>query len=627
MSFNLSVILGSSGEKRLLLGNEAIARGALEGGISVATAYPGTPSTEILEALAKVAKKVGLYVEWSVNEKVALEVAIGASMCGLRAITCMKHVGLNVASDPFMSLGYTGVKGGLVIVSADDPNAHSSQNEQDNRLYGMHSYIPVIEPSSVHEAKELTRLAFDISENYEVAVLVRSTTRISHMRGKVVFGEIRGKKSRGNFHRDLSRWVLLPVNSRRLHEEAIRRVEKLALEAERWGLVEMIQGDDEVVVVTGGIAYAYVAEALNAIRMEKRPTVLKLSMTYPLPRKTIEEIFKSTRRIVVIEELEPFIEMQLRSLANEMRYDGVIEGKKYVPRVLELDVKKVSEALSKALNLRVPETKPISPNVSLPSIPSRPPTLCPGCGHRSTYYAIKMASKRLRLKAVYPNDIGCYTLGFFSPFHMADLSYSMGSSLGIGMGIAKVSDEVVISFIGDSTFFHAGLPALVNAVYNKYGMIIVVMDNSFTAMTGHQPHPGTGINAVGEKSPLIKIEDIARASGVEFIRVVDAYDVRGIMRTLEEAVSYVQRRSMPALIVARKPCALWEYRSKLRKGERILPYRIDQSKCTKCGICVDHFACPAIIRENEVITIVESLCVGCGVCADICPVKAIVPLK
>ncbi len=617
-------MLGSPGEEKLLLGNEAVARGALEAGVCVATAYPGTPSTEIIEALAAVAKRTGIYVEWSVNEKVALEIAIGASISGLRALCCMKHVGLNVASDPFMSLGYTGVKGGLVIVSADDPNAHSSQNEQDNRIYGMHSYIPVIEPTNPNEAKELTRKAFDISERYETAVLLRLTTRVSHTRGKVTFRELRKPMHKGKFNRDLSRWVLLPINARKLHSDALNRINQIAKDAEELGLVELFPGNDEVGIVTGGIAYLYVSEALNRIKPEKRPTLLKLSLTYPLPEKVVEQLFTMVKRIIVVEELEPFIEMQLRSLAYEKGFKGTIEGKKYIPRILELDAHKVLKGLSKALSLDISEKRHVDLKLKLPQ---RPPTLCPGCGHRSTYYAVKMVSKKLKLNAVYPNDIGCYTLGFFPPFNTADLSYSMGSGLGIGMGIAKSTDQVVISFIGDSTFFHAGIPALINAVYNKYRMIVIIMDNSLTAMTGHQPHPGTGFNAVKDKAPVIRIEDIAKASGVEFVKVVDAYSVKEIMKVVEDAVSYIKERSKPAVIIARRPCALWEYREKLIRGEEIVPYQIDKERCTNCGICVDYFACPAIVRKDDEVMIIESLCVGCGVCAEICPVKAIVKVK
>jgi len=375
------IISGSKGETVLLMGNEAIARGMLEAGISVAAAYPGTPSTEIVEALSRVAKKAGIYVEWSTNEKVALEVAVGASMCGLRTAAVMKHVGVNVAADPLMSVGYSGVEGGLVIVTADDPNAHSSQNEQDNRFYGLHAYIPIFEPSSPGEAKDLTRDIYEISEKYKTAVFLRSTTRISHVRGNVTLGDVPKPKSKGKFHRDYSRWVLLPVNSRRLHQEAIDRIEKLSF----------------------------------------------------------------------------IVEWQVKIFAKEESISNTIHGKNILPRVKELNTSIVASTIA---TLRQIKLKPYTSHKPSLKLPPRPPTMCPGCGHRATYYEIKIASAKSKIKAVYPGDIGCYTLGFFPPYRLVDISYSMGSGLGIGLGISHATDEIVIATIGDSTFFHAGIPAL-----------------------------------------------------------------------------------------------------------------------------------------------------------------------
>ncbi|OYT31781.1 MAG: indolepyruvate ferredoxin oxidoreductase subunit alpha, partial [Thermofilum sp. ex4484_79] len=564
-----SIIDGPAGTSRLLVGNEAIARGALEAGVSVASSYPGTPSTEILEALSEIGEKYGIYVEWSTNEKVALEIAIGASMCNVRSIVCMKHVGVNVASDPLMSLGYSGVEGGLVIVTADDPNAHSSQNEQDNRYYGLHSYIPVFEPSNPQEAKDLTQFLFDFSEKYKTAVFLRSTTRLSHTRSKVVFGDIRPVKTKGIFCRNYKKWVLLPVNSRKLHQEAIKRIEKISLTADTIPFNIFIEGDSDVGIIASGVAYEYLREALSLLKISSKPNILKSALSYPLPLNLVEKLFEnSPQKIIVIEELEPIIEFQLRTLADQLGYQGEILGKSIIPRTLELNTYKVMKGLAEVFNIPFKDTIQYYPKINLPL---RPPTMCPGCGHRSTYYAVKMAVKRSRVKAVYPNDIGCYTLGYFPPLNMADLSFSMGSSIGIGLGIAKVSDEVVISFIGDSTFFHAGIPAIIDSVYNRTPVIIVVMDNFITAMTGHQPHPGSGVNIRREKTNLIRIEDIVRAVGVKFVEVVDAYDVKKIIDVVSNAIRYVKENNEPAVIISRRPCALLDVRRKRREGEKIVP--------------------------------------------------------
>ena len=610
------VIEGEPGEKLLLLGNEAIARGALEAGISSATAYPGTPSTEIIESLAPVAEKYGVYVEWSANEKVALEFGIGASMMGLRALVAMKHVGVNVASDPLMSLGYAGAVGGLVVVTADDPNAFSSQNEQDNRIYGVHSYIPVFEPSNPQEAKDMARDLFDLSERYETAVFLRSTTRLSHTRGGVTLGPLPSERRKPSFHRDPARWALLPPYNLEKHKAAVERIEKLGEELHtlRYNRVE---GDGEVAVATAGVAYNYVVEALEELGVEAR--IYKFASTFPLPRRLALDAL-SLGKVVVVEELEPVIEWQLRVLAQEEGIGVDIVGKRLFPRVGELNTRIVASGLARALGVEYEPPPLLEADAKLPP---RPPTMCPGCGHRSTYYGVWLASKKLKAKPVYPNDIGCYTLGFFPPFQMADLTWSMGSSIGIGSGIARFSDEPVIAFVGDSTFFHAGMPGLVNAVYNSIPLVLVVMDNRITAMTGHQPHPGSGVGPLGEPRKEVKIEEVARALGVEHVAVVDAYDVRGVRDAVVDAVKYARETGKPAVVVSKRPCALLEARNARRRGVTLPVYVIDQEKCIKCGVCTDWFACPAIVKERGEYRILPELCVGCGVCAQICPVKAI----
>ena len=614
----MKIFEGKAGDHVLLLGNEAIARGALEAGVGYVSGYPGTPSTEALEALIEASSELGFYAEISTNEKVALEVALGASLCGGRAMATMKHVGLNVAADTFMSIGYSGVEGGLVILVADDPYAHSSQNEQDTRLYGMHAYIPVLEPWEPNEAKEVVKYAFEMSERHKTAVIVRSTTRLSHTRSEVVLGELASPVLGEGFRRDFSRWVLLPANSRRLHGEALERADKISRveSAFSW----LYEGHGEVGIVASGIAYGYVREALKDLNLDV--PLLKLSLTYPLPRSLVEDFFNlAQKEIVVVEELDPVVELQLRSLADELEYSGRIRGKDLLPRVGELNTIVVKKTLADIFGLSFVEPELFHLEVN---VPPRPPTLCPGCGHRAMFYAIKMASKRMHIKGVYPGDIGCYTLGFFPPFRLVDTSYCMGSGLGIGLGVSKASsDEVVIATIGDSTFFHAGIPALIDAVYNSHPVVLVVMDNSLTAMTGHQPHPGTGFGYKGEQRPKVYIEDVARAIGVKFVRIVDPYDVKRAIRVLSEAINWVKENNAPAVVIARKLCALYEYRQKLRRGEKVTPYYVDEKTCTGCRVCTDMFGCPAISMKDNKAFIISDICVGCGVCAEICPFNAI----
>ncbi|MEZ0345985.1 MAG: indolepyruvate ferredoxin oxidoreductase subunit alpha [Infirmifilum sp.] len=618
-----AIISGSAGVKRLLLGNEAIARGALEAGISAATAYPGTPSTEIIEALVDVADEYGVYVEWSTNEKVALEIGIGASMMGLRALVAMKHVGLNVASDPLMSLGYTGVVGGLVIVTADDPNAHSSQNEQDNRLYGVHANIPVFEPATVQEAKDLTRELYHLSEKFQLSMLLRTTTRLSHSRSPVVFGEITRPTRDARFHRNPERWALLPPYNLVKHKEVLEKIGKLDEELSGFPFNRVEEGDGSLAIVVSGVSYNYVKEALEELNVN--PTIYKFSSVYPLPRKLASDVL-SHERVLVVEESEPIMEWQLKIIGYEERAKAKIHGKDVLPRVGELNKELVKAGISKMLNISYAPPKAASGSIELPR---RPPVLCPGCGHRSTYYAVKLAAQRSRVNPIYANDIGCYTLGFYPPYQMADFTWSMGSAIGIGLGIARFSKEPVIAFIGDSTFFHAGIPGLINAVYNRTPLLLVVMDNGITAMTGHQPHPGSGVGPEGRERPRLKIEDIVKAVGVRFVKVVDAYDVVAVRDSVQEALKFIRETGEVAVIVSRRPCALLEARNRRRKGERLTTFTIIQDRCINCGICVDKFACPAIIRSSpgEKPKILAEMCVGCGVCATICPAKAIKPAE
>jgi indolepyruvate ferredoxin oxidoreductase alpha subunit len=600
----------------LLLGNEAIARGAIEAGIGLAAAYPGTPSTEVMETLILAAKDLGFYVEWSVNEKVALEVAFGASITGIRSLVAMKHVGVNVAMDSLVSLGYTGVNGGFLLVSAEDPSMHSSQNEQDNRWIGVLSYIPVFEAYNPHEAKELTRYLFGFSEDLETPVILRTTTRLSHTRGVVEYGEIRDRKVKGKFERNIGRWVLLPRNARVRREIQLGRWEKImdAVNNVPFNWIEDDGAEDGVIAV--GSAYGYVKEAAASI--EKSFDILKISSSVPFPMKLVDKFLEAHPRVLVVEELEPVVEMSIKNSFYGSS-DVEIRGKDLVGYKGELNLDRVFKALSEFLGLPYKGKEDYQRDIP---IPGRPPVLCPGCPHRATFFALRKAVNMSRVNAIYPGDIGCYTLGVQPPYEEVDTTISMGSGIGIANGLAHTQDNMVIATIGDSTFYHAGIPGLINAVYNFSPLLLVVMDNEVTAMTGDQPNPGTGYTALGRGAERIPIEDIARGVGVKRVKVVDPYNVKETLNALKDLISYIKDEGKPGVLVARRECSLVYVRRVRRKGEVIPTYYVDDDKCTGCRICVDQFACPAIFMVGDKAWIDESMCTGCGVCDQICPFKA-----
>lgn len=608
-----------------MLGNEAIARGALEAGVGFAAAYPGTPSTEILEALIDVADEVGLHAEWSVNEKVAFEAAYASAIAGVRSLVAMKHVGLNVAADPLMSSAYTGVREGFLIVSADDPGMWSSQNEQDNRWYGLHALIPVVEPSDPAEAKELTVEALEMSSELEHPVILRITTRVAHTRAPVVFGKLRPVKAVGTFVKDVSRWALVPANARKRRSELVKRWRIVEGYVERFRFNEYVRRGSRLLVVGVGAAYPYVVESLKLLRAEDVST-LKLSTTVPIPRKLVLDALSEHEKVLVVEELEPVVEMLIKKAAYEEGLRVSIHGKDLVPVEGELSLEPVAEAIDRVLGLnRLGGLwEPAEPSVRV-QLPPRPPVLCAGCPHRATFYALKRAVSKLGVKPVYSGDIGCYSLGLLKPFEMQDTLVDMGSSIGLASGFAHVlKDRLVVAIIGDSTFFHAGIPGLINCVYNKAPVLVLVMDNGVTAMTGHQPHPGTGAGPKGERREAVKVEDVASAAGLKFVRVFDPFDVRLAERVLEEAIAYVIKERRSALVVARRPCSLIARATTPDEGAKPLTYTVDAERCVGCGACYNALACPAISpRDDGRATIDEGMCVGCGVCAHVCPHGAI----
>ena len=619
---NLNVLLKDSPGKRvLLLGNEAIARGILEAGIGIVTTYPGTPASEIGDSISAIARDAGIYMEYSTNEIVAVEVAGGAANCGVRALTAMKHVGLNVASDFVMTLAYAGVRGGLVIVTADDPECYSSQNEQDNRFYALLSNLPCLEPSDSQEAKDMTISAIEISEKLELPVLLRTTTRVSHTRGPVTYGRLVKPNLKGEFIKDVKRLVMVPANSRPKHPVLLRSVEKAKeiSESSPYNRVVREAKDREFGIISSSSAYNYMVEAADLLGLNVG--ILKLGMTHPLPEKMIAKFLRKYEKIVVVEELEPYLEMQIKAIAKDYASDVDVYGKmskQYFPREGELSTRMVAMGLAKITSRELPvnfgKVDEKFAEVAR-TLPARPPILCAGCPHRASLYVMKKVAGE---EAVYSTDIGCYALGCAPPLRAGDMMTCMGASIGTTEGISKVIGENTFAIIGDSTFFHAGIPGLINAVYNNHKVIVAVLDNLATAMTGHQPHPGTGMTGMHTPSERILIEKVAEGCGVKYVKVVDPFKIKEAEAVLKEALA----RSGPSVIVFRAPCALMVVREKRRKGAEVVVCKITD-KCTNCLACVKLLGCPALIVEDGKVEINEALCVACGLCVSVCPCNAI----
>ncbi len=600
--------------KEVLSGNQAIARGAYETGCQFAAAYPGTPSTEILETIAE---KYGdsIYAEWSINEKVALESAAGASYAGARSLVAMKHVGLNVAADPLMTLPYTGIVGGLVIVTADDPHMHSSQNEQDNRHYAKFAKIPMLEPSDSQEAKEFTRLAFFLSEKYDTPVLIRTTTRISHGFSVVTLEdpvspvrELRARKE------NAEKWTMLPSNARKRHPVVEKRLRELRELAENIEINRIEWGSEEIGFITGGVSYMYAKEAFPDA------SFLKLGMSYPLPERMIKEFASRVKKLYVVEELDPFWEDEIKKMGIE------VTGKEIFPRCGELDPDIVYRAVRYG---DVPECGTLELKRS-PDLPVRPPILCPGCPHRSMFYQLN------RKKYFVTGDIGCYTLGYYKPLSAMHTTLDMGASLGHGHGMFKVLPEgerkKVVSVIGDSTFMHSGMTHLLNMAYNKTKGTIIILDNRTTAMTGQQVNPATGVTLMGEQTFEIDFKSLAESFGVKHIIETNAWDMESVSRALDEAENY----DGLSVIIHKGPCALLpEYRKNYQKQ----PMVVDPEKCSGCKICLN-VNCPSLSwveeegywvdkkgnkhRRKGYVVIDQLNCTGCEVCAQSCPFDAII---
>lgn len=573
--------------KELMLGNEAVARGAYEAGVRVAVAYPGTPSTEITENMAKYSKNE-VYCEWAPNEKVALEVAIGASMGGARAICCMKHVGVNVAADPLFTAAYTGVRGGLVLVAADDPGMHSSQNEQDSRFYARSAHVPMLEPADSAECREYVMRAFEISEKYDTPVMLRLVTRIAHARSLVEEG-VRQEIPLKDYEKDIKKYVMMPGNAKGRHVVVEAREKKLEEEIDALGFNRVEMADTKVGVVCSGSAYQYVKEALpNA-------SVLKLGMVYPLPEKLIRDFASKVDQLLVVEELEPFFEDAIKAMGIPC------SGKDKTGLQGELFVRKVGRLFGGEADCGPAETQ---------GVPMRPPVLCPGCPHRAVFYVLK------KLGLTVAADIGCYTLGAMPPLAAVDSVVCMGASIGMALGLEKARGrdfaKKTVAVIGDSTFVHSGITGLVDMVYNQGHSTVIIVDNSTTGMTGHQPNPTTGFNVRGEIAPQLDVVKLCEAIGVPSVRVVDPFN----MKELEQTIMEESEKDVPSVIIARRPCAL------LVK-KKTAPCAINTDKCRKCGMCMK-IGCPAILKaENGQVSIDASLCNGCGLCKEMCHFGAI----
>ncbi len=572
--------------KAILSGNEAVARGAYEAGLAFAAAYPGTPSTEILENIAPYKQ---IQAQWSPNEKVAFEVAMGACFGGLRSLVAMKHVGLNVAADPLFTSSYVGVNGGFVIVSADDPGMHSSQNEQDNRRYARFAKIPMLEPSDSQEAKDFVGHALQISERFDTPVLLRLTTRICHSKGVVTLGR-RKRVARKPYVKDAPKRLVIPAHARVRHSVVERRLKDLQRFAEKTPLNSIEKGSSKLGVVTSGVAYQYVREVFP------QATILKLGFTFPFPRRLARRFAGMVEKIYVVEELEPLLEEELVLMGIP------VIGKQRVPREGELNTEVVREAFLGTRRRRAVR-KDIVP---------RPPVLCPGCPHTGLFYTLK------RLKIGSTGDIGCYTLGAMPPLNAMDTCICMGASIGNALGLEKAmgreAAEKIVAVIGDSTFLHSGMTGLLDVVYNQGTTTVIILDNRTTAMTGHQQHPGTGRNLKGELAPMVDLEEICRALGVKDVVVVDPHDLKATRKAVREAT----RRRKPSVIIARRPCVMLpEFRV---EGK---PPKVDPAVCSACGLCLD-LGCPAIVcQEDGRAQIQEFMCIGCGLCRQVCPKGAI----
>lgn len=594
------------GLKKLLMGNEAVAYGAAAAGVGLVSGYPGTPSTEVLETVAKINTNKEIYVEWSTNEKAALEVAAGAAYAGMRSMVTMKQVGLNVASDPLMSLAYVGVKGGMVVLVADDPGPLSSQTEQDTRHFARYANLPVFDPATPEEAYEMTLAAFALSEQIGKPVFLRPTTKVCHSCATMEVADSWSPKQAEGFVKD-PKWVIFPPLAYRAHVEIEALQQRLAGELSD-SPFNRVTGAGRVGVAAGGVSRTYVTEL--AARFNLPVKILEVGIPNPFPAKLGTEFLRGLDRVIVFEELDPVIEEGLIELAYQNRITVEILGKKtgHTPCAGEFTYEIVRDTLAKVLEIELKDDAPCAPP---PELPVRNPVLCAGCPHRASFYAVKLAMKGQ--KAVFTGDIGCYTLGNAKPLEMTDTCLCMGAGITVAQGLKRAQpDTAHIAFVGDSTFFHTGLPGIANAVYNQTDITVVILDNYTTAMTGHQPHPGIGKTMMGIQHGKIDIYGVVKALGAAYVKKADPFDLENAVKTVQEAVA----EPGVSVVIFESPCIA------IVKPQRMM--HVDAQKCKACGRCVREIGCPALfVGADKKVFVEPSLCTGCGLCTDVCPFDAI----
>lgn len=613
------ILRNSPGTRACLLGNLAIVRGALEAGIQFFSCYPGTPSSEIGDTFSRIAKQAGVVFEYSVNEKIAVEVAFAASLTGARSMCGMKHLGLSYANDPISTMPYVGVEGGMVIVSAGDPSVITSPNEQDQRHFSRFLYYPVFDPATPDDAMRMTRYAFGLSETTRLPVLIRPTARICHSSGMVEFGPLPSARNEIGFTKDPPRYVPIPANARRMRKELTQRFARAEELLATSGFFPRI-GDGRRGIVASGVAYAYSAQVVEDLGLQRDVTLQQIG-AYPIPEDVLAGFLESVDSVLVIEELTPVVEEWVSLYAFRQRRQIPVIGKHsgHFPMEFEYSPDMVEDAIRDYVRIERRDRA----SISVPDVPSRPPVLCPGCPHRTSFYMVR---KVFGKKTVYCNDIGCYTLGYGEPLHSCDVLLCMGSSISQASGIARMTGHRAVAYIGDSTFFHSGLPALANAVQANDEITVVILDNYITAMTGFQPSLTTRrrtsraeVQSESPASPRFSIEDSVRGLGVTDVYSVDQFDEASTLEALRKAKSGTGVN----VVICHSSCAVDRRRS--RRDEKRLSFTIDQERCIGCSLCVRVLGCPGILVTDGQFSIDEELCDGCGLCARICEHDAIQP--
>ena len=625
----MKYLLRGKGERVLLSGNEAVARGAIEAGIKFITGYPGTPASDIVDVLARVAKDLNLYVEWSVNEKVAFEAAFAAALAKVKSMFVCKHLGLNWIMDPWIVASETGVNAPFIIVTGDDVHPYASQTAQDTRYFAITAKSPMLEPATIQEAKDIISYASKVSSELYLPVVVRVTLRICHSKGVTILNDIKLDNTKPEFPRNPDRYVMIASYVRRRLPELKRKyyikAQQLA-EQSSYNKV-LIKDDAKLGIIASGITFTYAKEALEILRLENRISILKLAWHSPLPKRLIADFLAQHDEILVLEEIDPVIEEQVKAIAFEHdlkpRVYGRLTG--HIPMEGEIRTETVINALSAILKLNR-RLQYDDPEELKKVVVRRIPYLCPGCPHRASYYVLKYVLNKLGKKYVITGDRGCYNQGVHPPLRAIDTCICMGASIAMAHGFSKaLEDYITVAVIGDSTFFHAGLPALVNATYNNSKPLIVVLDNQWTAMTGLQPNPATGLTATLEPTLKFYPEAASEALGVDYVKVVDPYNISEAIKIVHEAIKYIEEKGKPAVIVFRHPCRITELRELKKKGFKPNTYVVDESLCKGCKYCITVFGCPAI--EFNSLTKKASInpikCNGCGVCSQICPFGAI----